>query len=80
MITFNIQAGNGNYYRGHEPSNEYSNCWCGDGEDALVFTIEQAREIISTWGNHLKIVISIKSEPLTDDAFQRELQCTKDRL
>ena len=74
MITFNVQADNGNYYRGHEPVNGYGNCW-GDEEVALVFTIEQARELVEAWPGHLNIVISVKSVPMTDETFGRELFC-----
>ncbi len=76
MITFNVQAHNGNYYRGHEPSNTYGNCW-GDEKDALVFTIEQARSLVEAWRGYLKIVISISAEPISDLAFRRELFCAK---
>jgi len=74
MITFNLQSGSGNYYRGHKPSNHYSNCW-GDREDALVFTLEQARAIITGWSQYLNIVIAIKSEPISDAQFKHELFC-----
>ncbi len=77
MITFNIRACNGNYYRGHKPSNKYGNCW-GDEVDATVFTIEQARELVAVWPGYLGIVISVNSdEPITDDVFRRELFCSK---
>ena len=76
MITFNMQAGNGNYYRGHEPANGYGNCW-GDEEVALVFTIEQARELVSAWRGFLKIVIAVSSIPVSDGVFKRELFCAK---
>ena len=76
MITFNVQAHNGNYYRGHAPSNGYGNCW-GYEQDALVFTIEQARELVAAWKGYLKIVISTKSEPMTDEEFKHELFCAK---
>ena len=69
MITFNIQAGNGNYYRGHEPANGCGNCWCGEEKDALVFTIEQARELVSAWRGFLKIVIAVSSIPASDEVL-----------
>jgi len=76
MITFNIQADNGNYYRGHKPSNKCGNCW-SDEEDALVLTIEQAREIANAWCGFMKIIISCKSNPISNEEFQRELFCAK---
>ena len=76
MITFIVQAHNGNYYCGHEPSNSHGNCW-SDEEEALVFTIEQARELVAAWRGYLKIVISVKSEPITNEVFRREIFCAK---
>lgn len=76
MITFNIRAHNGNYYRGHAPSNSYGNCW-GDEKDAVVFTIEQARELVAAWRGYLGIVISVKSEAISDEIFQHEIFCAK---
>lgn len=78
MITFNVQARNGNYYRGHEPCNEHGNCWSRDAEDALVFTIKQARKLGSAWGwTGLHIVISMKAEPMGHYAFLKELFCAQ---
>ena len=77
MITFNIQAHNGNYYRGHKPANKHGNCWSGEQEDALVFTIEQARELVKAWQGYLEIVISVAAEPISDDQFKHELFCSK---
>lgn len=78
MITFNIQARNGNYYRGHEPSNKSSNCWIDTVDDAMTFTIDQAREIVKAWKwNHLNIVIALSSEPISPDLFHRELFCAR---
>lgn len=76
MITFNIRAHNGNFYRGHEPSNSHDNCW-GDEYDALVFTIEQARQLVEAWRRYLEIVISVKAESIPDKQFKRELFCAK---
>lgn len=76
MITFNLRAHNGNYYRGHEPSNHSGNCW-SDLEHALTFSIGQAREIANAWKGHMNIVISLSSEPMTDKAFEREVFCAK---
>lgn len=73
MITFNVRANNGNYYRGHEPSNS-GNCW-SDEERALVMTIQQARKLVRVWPSYLNIVISVKAEPITDEQFERELFC-----
>jgi len=73
MITFNLQTNNGNYYRGHEPSN-HGNCWSSE-EHALVLTIEQARAIASAWPGYMKISISVKSEPISEEKFLRELYC-----
>lgn len=77
MITFNVQAHNGNYYVGHEPSNRYGNCWGDDEKDALVFTIEQARKLVAAWRGFLKIAIAVSSEPMSDEVFKRELFCAK---
>lgn len=79
MITFNVQSHNGNFYRGHEPSNSHGNCWCGEEErdDALVFTIEQVRELVEAWSHYLNIVISVSAEPISDELFKRELFCAK---
>lgn len=76
MITFNAQAHNGNFYRGHEPANGYGNCW-GDEEVALVFTIEQARRLYQAWPGRLKIVIAVKAVPMTDAEFEHELFCAR---
>ncbi len=75
MITFNIQAHNGNYYRGHEPSNKYGNCWCSkqEQENALVFTIEQTRELTKVWKGHLQIIIALSSNPMEQADFEHEL-------
>ena len=77
MITFNMVARNGNFYRGHEPCNVHGNCW-GDEDSALVFTIDQARELIGggIWGG-LRIVVSVKSEPMSDWKFRKELFCAQ---
>ena len=75
-ITFNVQAHNGNYYIGHEPANGKGNCW-GDQKDALVFTIEQARELIKVWARYLTIVIAVESVPIIDEYFQTELYCIR---
>ena len=77
MITFNVQAPNGNYYRGHAPSNDHGNCWTSKSSNALVFTLDQARKLVKTWGHYLKIVISVESKPMSKKAFQRELFCAK---
>lgn len=77
MITFNIQTHNGNYYRGHKPSNSYGNCWCGKQEDALVFTIEQARELVKVWKGFLQIVIALSANPMKQTDFKHELFCAK---
>ena len=74
MITFNLQARNGNYYIGHEPSNNSGNCW-GDEKDALVLTIDQARILAEACPSHMRIVISVKSEPMGRDEFLREAYC-----
>lgn len=74
MITFNLQANNGNYYIGHEPSNHSGNCW-GDESHALVLTIDQARALACAWPGYMKIVVAMKSEPLTSEQFLRELFC-----
>ncbi len=75
MITFNVQAHNKNYYRGHEPANGHGNCWAGEQDEALVFTIDQARKLVAAWPGFLKIVISVRSYPMTDREFRRELFC-----
>lgn len=78
MITFNIQAHNGNYYRGHEPSNKYGNCWCCEQQEgALVFTIEQARELVKVWKNYLQIIIAPSANPMKQADFEHELFCAK---
>lgn len=78
MITFCVQAHNGNYYRGHEPKNGFGNCWADSGSDALVFTIEQARELVAAWRGYLNIVIAVSSvPPLTDEQFKHELFCAR---
>ena len=80
MITFNIRAANGNYYRGHEPANSHSNCWCSCSDStkhALVFTIEQARDLVKAWSGYLNIVISASAIPMAGEEFQHELFCAK---
>ena len=76
MITFNIRASNGNYYRGHRPSNKYSNCW-GDREAALTLTILQARRLVEalSWLKGCDIVIAIRSGTIHNDECQREIFC-----
>ena len=76
MITFNLKAGNSNYLKTHAPSG--SNCW-GDEDEALVLTLDQAREIIEEckFYSHPQIVISRKSTPITDDDYHQELFCIK---
>ncbi len=77
MLTFNIQAGNKNYYRGHKPSNHYGNCW-GDRKSALPFSIDQAREwmrVSKMWTIH-HIVIDVEHEsPISSYAWEREKFC-----
>jgi len=78
MITFNLQAHNGNYYRGHEPCNHSGNCWTDEEVFAMVFTIDQVRKIMahdSAVSSNLNITISIKSNPITDDECDREIFC-----
>ncbi len=80
MLTYNIQAQNGNFYRGHKPSNHFGNCWASvhDRDHALVFTIAQARDIItckSVVCRDANIVISIKYNPISDDECNREIFC-----
>ena len=75
MITFNLQAGNGNYYRGHRPCNESSNCWIGEEKHALCMTLEQARAIATAWRGFIKIVIALSAAHITDKDFKRELFC-----
>ncbi len=75
MITFNIQANNGNFYRGHKPSNDHSNCWTEEQEEALTFTIEQARELAKALG-FLKIVIALSAESISESEFKREMFCS----
>jgi hypothetical protein len=75
MITFNIQARNGNYFRGHEPCNGHSGPWATEAEDALVLTIDQARAIVEVWPSYLNIVIAPKAEPISSEQFDRELFC-----
>lgn len=76
MITFCVQALNGNFYRGHRPANGHGNCWA-DEADALVFTIEQARKLVEAWPGNLRIVISADSVPMTDEQFRHELFCAR---
>lgn len=73
MITFNLQARNGNYYRGHEPSNSSGNCWTGKRSNALTFTIEQARQLSAN--HYLNIVIAIEPCPISDALFKKEVFC-----
>ncbi|MCK5617062.1 hypothetical protein KAR91_85155 [Candidatus Pacearchaeota archaeon] len=75
MITFNIQAHNNNYYCGHKPCNGHGNCWASLEADALVFTLDQARKVVTAWPGFLKIVIAIGSVPMTGPDFERELFC-----
>ena len=76
MITFNVQAHNNNYYCGHKPCNGHGNCWTGKQDEALVFTIDQARKLVTAWtGCGLNIVISVRSVPMTEASFERELFC-----
>ena len=80
MLTFNIQAYNRNYYRGHEPSNSYGNCWTGESNDALCLTIEQTRDIIDAmrlnqFCGSCKIEIALSAEPISPDACKREIFC-----
>jgi len=77
MITFNVQARNGNYYRGHEPKNGSGNCWDDEQGNALVLTIDQARTLVEAWPGFLNIVISVKSVPMTDADFKHELFCAR---
>ncbi len=79
MITFNVQANTGNYYRGQEPSTKYGTCWSEERDDALVFTIEQARSLVEAWRGYLKIVISVSAEPISNKIFEHELFCAKGR-
>lgn len=77
MLTFNIQADNGNYYFGHEPGNGGS-IWTGDQWKALVLTIEQARELLRRWtGVGLRIMIAVEPDPINDAQFQQELFCAR---
>lgn len=75
MITFNVQAHNDNFYRGHRPANGHGNCWSDERRDALVFTIDQARKLVETWPGRLKIVIAIQAVPMNAGDFERELFC-----
>ena len=82
MITFNIQARNGNYLRSHNSSNRHSNCWSGERgkeDEVLTLTLEQAREILKEpWLRHnCNIVLTLESEPLTDGQYQHELFCIR---
>ena len=77
MITFNIQANNSNYLCSHGPSNNHVSCWTGEECKALVFTIEQARELVNTWPGFLKIVIAVYATPISDEDFKHELFCAK---
>lgn len=77
MITFNLQASNGNYYFGHEPGNGGSP-WTGDQWKALVLTLDQARQLVREWrGCGMSIVISVESEPITDQQFLQECFCAR---
>ncbi len=73
MITFNLRAHNGNYYCGHEPSNDHG-VW-GDQDHALVLSIEQARAMAKAWRGHLNIIIAIESEAMAETDFHREVFC-----
>ena len=76
MLTFNIQAPNTNYYRGHRPSNKSSNCWICDKEDALNVSIEQARVLLEIkWISNCNVVISLSSTPISDEECEQELFC-----
>lgn len=77
MITFNVCASNGNFYRGHEPANGHGNCWSDCVNDALVLTIDQARALVAAWPGCLTIQVAIKSEPMSPEAFQHELFCAQ---
>ncbi len=77
MLTFYIQASNGNYYIGHGVGGQ--NCW-GDYKEALVMSIEQIRELMTgTWlehgGRHIEVHLS--SVPISDEQFKRELYALK---
>ena len=78
MITFNLQAPNKNYYRGHRPSNTSSNCWASDVRHALVLTIEQSRRLIghsSCITSGLHIIVSVCATPIPNLECDREMFC-----
>ena len=49
QLTFNLQARNGNYYCGNKPKPYVGNCWCNNRSQALVFTLEEARNMLNRW-------------------------------
>ncbi len=80
MITFNLQVEhNGNWFCGFEPSEDRLGPWAGEQCEALVLTIEQAREIALNWsGCSLRFEIAYTGTPITDERFQQELFCVRD--
>ncbi len=78
MLTFNLKSRrNDNFYRGHAPGNDSSNCWSGR-KNALVFDIEQARKIVAAWRGSMEIVIAVVADPAVDDReVDRELFCIR---
>ena len=77
MWTFNLEASRtGNFYSGHEPGNHSSNCW-SDRENALVLSLEQARELWTHWKG-TKIVIEVTDKPsMSPYDFDHELFCVR---
>ena len=76
MITFNLQADNGNYYRGHKPDNCHGNCWVSERRHALTLTLEQSRRMVDHKSNccsQVDIIIATESEPISDEECDREM-------
>lgn len=78
MVTFNLQATwTGNFYRGHAPNNDDSNCWSGR-KHALVLTLEQALKLLAAWRGDMNIVVAVVADPaVSDDVVLHELFCIR---
>ena len=74
MLTFNLVANNGNYYRGHEPSNKHGSCWTNDRAEALTLSLVQAREIAREVYD-LRIEIALVDTAISDELFRKEMFC-----
>ena len=78
MLTFNLRAANGNYYRGHKPDNYHGNCWASERHHALTLNLEQSRRMVGHKSNccsQVDIIIATENEPISDEECDREMFC-----